>query len=80
MGRTSWEENVLDGFGLLDLVCSTVTNENRLASPFDDDVLAFGDGRDVDFDLGLREDVGGGGHVDQEICDTVLDSRSRSAV
>lgn len=31
-------------------------------------VFAFGDGAQVDFDLGLGEDVGGGGHVDQEVC------------
>jgi hypothetical protein len=31
-------------------------------------VLALGDGGQIDFDLGLGEDVGGGGHVDEEVC------------
>lgn len=31
-------------------------------------VLAFGDCREVDFNLGHGQDVGRGGHVDQEIC------------
>jgi hypothetical protein len=30
-------------------------------------VLALGDGGEIDFDLGLGEDVGGGGHVDEEV-------------
>lgn len=30
-------------------------------------VLALGDGGEVDFDFGLGEDVGGGGHVDEEV-------------
>ena len=29
--------------------------------------FAFGNGVEVDFDFGLGEDVGGGGHVDKEI-------------
>jgi len=31
-------------------------------------VLALGDSGEIDFDLGLGEDVGGGGHVDEEVC------------
>ncbi len=31
-------------------------------------VLAFGDGSEVDFYLGLGQNVGGGGHVDKEVC------------
>lgn len=31
-------------------------------------VLALGDGGKVDLDLGHGEDVGGGGHVDKEVC------------
>lgn len=30
-------------------------------------VLALGDGREVDFDLGHGQNVGGGGHVGEEI-------------
>lgn len=30
-------------------------------------VLALGDGTERDLDLGLGQDIGGGGHVDQEI-------------
>ncbi len=35
-------------------------------------VLALGDAAEVDFDFGLREDVGGCGHVDEEICERRL--------
>lgn len=59
---------VLDRFGLLDLVFCSVTDEDGLASPFDDDVLAFGDGGQIDFNLGLSQHIGGRGHVDQEVC------------
>jgi hypothetical protein len=31
-------------------------------------VLSFGDLSEVDFDFCLGEDVGGGGHVDKEVC------------
>jgi hypothetical protein len=54
--------------GLLDLVGGTVANEDGLAAPLDDNVLALGDGSEVDLDLGLGQDVGGCGHVDQEVC------------
>lgn len=30
-------------------------------------VLALGDGSESDLDLGLGQDIGGGGHVDQEV-------------
>jgi hypothetical protein len=55
--------NALDRLSLLDLVLCAVTDEHRLASPFDDDILALGDGREVDFDLRLGEHIGGGGHI-----------------
>lgn len=81
----------LYGVGLLDLVGCSVTDEDGLASPFDNDldvclacqweevrvlmmgrgksyVLAFGDCGEVDLNLGHGQDVGRGGHVDQEIC------------
>ena len=31
-------------------------------------VLALGDGGEVDLNLGLGQNVGGGGHVDEEVC------------
>ena len=54
--------------GFFDLVAGAVAHEDRFAAPFDDDVFAFGDGGEVDFDFGLCEDVGGGGHVYEEFC------------
>lgn len=44
--------------GFLDLVGGAVADEDGLAAPFDDDVFAFGDGGEVDFDFGLGEHVG----------------------
>jgi len=35
-------------------------------------VLALGDLLEVDFYLGLGEHVGGGGHVDEEVCEGVV--------
>jgi hypothetical protein len=35
-----------------------VADEDGLSSPLDDDVLAFGDGGQVDFNLGLGEHIG----------------------
>ena len=49
--------------GLLDLVCSSVTDENWLTTPLDDNVLALGDRCEVDLNLGLSQDIGGCGHV-----------------
>ena len=31
-------------------------------------VLALGNGSEFDFDLGLGQNVGGSGHVDEEVC------------
>lgn len=59
---------ILDGFGFLDLVFSSVSDKDGLASPFDDDVLAFGNSTQVDFHLGLSQHIGRCGHVDEEIC------------
>lgn len=55
---------ILDRLSLLDLRLCAVTDEDWLASPFDNDVLALGDRCEVDLDFGLRQHVGGGGHVD----------------
>lgn len=53
---------------LLNLIGRSVTDENWLASPLDDDVLALWDGCKVNLNLGLGQDVCGSGHVDQEVC------------
>ena len=64
MGQGVVEAIVLNVFGFLDLICCSVADEDGLASPFDDDVLALGDRSEVNFDLGLSKHVGRGGHVD----------------
>lgn len=51
----------------LDLVRGAVTDEHGLATPFDDDVLALRNVRELNFDLGKREDVGRGAHGPQEL-------------
>lgn len=51
------DRNVLDVFGLLDLRLGSVSDEDGLSSPFDDDVLALGDLGKVDFDFSHGEDV-----------------------
>lgn len=59
----------VDGAGLLDLGGGTVTDEDGLSSPLDDNVLALGDGSKLDFNLGESENVGRGGHGLQEFGD-----------
>jgi hypothetical protein len=59
---------LLNTFGILDLIFCSVSDEDGLASPFDDNVLAQWDRREVDFDFGLGEHVGGRSHIDEEIC------------
>jgi hypothetical protein len=61
-----------------DLVRRTVANEHGLATPLDDDVLAFRDGGEVNFDLCLSQDVGGSGHVHEEVyrCTSLALSRN----
>lgn len=54
--------------GLFDFIGSSVADEHGLATPLDDNVLAFRDCGEIDFHLGLREHVGGSGHVHQEVC------------
>lgn len=64
-GRENGERcNVLDSFSLLDFRFRPMANEDGFPSPFDDDVLAFRNGRKIDLDFSLGEHVGGGGHVD----------------
>ena len=48
----------VDIFSFFDFVLCAVADENGFTTPFDEDVLAFGDAGHVDFDFGLREDVG----------------------
>ena len=58
----------LDGIGFFDFGRGAVADEDGLTTPLDDDVLALGDGSEVNLDLGHGEDVGGGGHIDEEVC------------
>jgi hypothetical protein len=60
--------DILDGLSFLDFIFCPVSDEDGLAAPFDDHVLSFGDGGEVDFDFGLSKDVGRCGHVNQEVC------------
>ena len=52
---------------LCDLVGGAVADEDGLAAPLDDDVLALGDGGEVELDLGHREHVRGRGHRREEL-------------
>lgn len=45
-----------------------MSDENWLATPFDDDILSFWDIAKVYFNLGHGKNVGRGRHVDEEIC------------
>jgi len=58
----------LGALGLLDLIGGTVSDEDGLSSPLDDDVLALGDGGEIDLNLGLGQDICGSRHVDKEVC------------
>lgn len=62
------DENVLDGFGFFDFVFCSVSNEDWLASPFDNNILTFRDGCEIDLNLGHSKHIGGGGHVNQKVC------------
>jgi hypothetical protein len=54
--------------GLLDLFGGTVSDEDGLSSPLDDDVLALGDVGKINLNLGLSQDICGSRHVDEEVC------------
>lgn len=54
---------------LLNLRLSPVTNEDRLATPFDDDVLALGNAGELDLHLGHGQNVGGRRHALEELRD-----------
>ena len=53
---------------LCDLGGGAVADEDGLAAPFDNDVLSHRDFAEVHFHFGHGENVGGGGHVDEEVC------------
>ena len=57
----------LGALGLLDLVGGTVSDEDGLSSPLDDDVLALGDGGKINLNLGLSQNICRSGHVDKEV-------------
>jgi hypothetical protein len=54
--------------GLLDLFGGTVSDEDGLSSPLDDDVLALRDVGEINLNLGLSQDICGSRHVDEEVC------------
>lgn len=61
-----------DGGLLLDLLGRPVTDEQRLASPFEAHVFALWDLRQLHFDLRHGQDVGGGAHAGDELGDYAL--------
>lgn len=77
IGLRITESLPLNGVGLVDFILGTVTDEDGLSTPLDDDVLALRDGSKADFDLSLSEDIGRGGHVDQEVLNSSLGTNSR---
>ena len=57
----------VDLAGLVDLLLRAVADEHGLAAPLDDRVLALGDARELDLDLGEREHIRRGGHCPQKL-------------
>jgi hypothetical protein len=59
-----------------DGLASPLDNDLRSSAPLSGNgmsecetyVLALGNGSEVDFYLGLGQNIGGGGHVDKEVC------------
>jgi hypothetical protein len=70
------EKRDVDLVGLVDLVLGSVSDEDGLASPLNDNVLALGDRGKVNLDLGHGQNVGGSGHVDQELLNCALGTSS----
>lgn len=66
----------VDLVGLLDLALCPVTDEDGLATPLDDNVLALGDRGEIDLDLGHGQDIGGSGHVLEEFLNGRLGTSS----
>ncbi len=58
---------ILNAFRLLDLGFCSVADKDRLASPFDNDILPLRNRSEINFDFSLCQDVGRGRHVDQEV-------------
>lgn len=71
------EDRNVNVTGLSNLVSSTVTNENGLTTPLDDDVTALGDGGEVDLDLGQSQNISRSAHGRKEVLDGGLGSGSR---
>lgn len=61
-----------DGGLLLDLLGRPVTDEQRLASPFEAHVFSLWDLVQLHFDLRHGQDVGGGAHAGDELGDDAL--------
>lgn len=53
----------------LNLRFGSVSDENGLASPFDDDIFALWDAIEIDFNLCKSQNISGGGHRLQETSD-----------
>lgn len=53
-----------------------MTDEDGLSSPLDGDVLSFGDGGEVNFNLGKSQNIGRGRHVGKEVGDGGLGASS----
>ena len=62
----------LDVLSLFDLSLCSVSNEDWLATPFDDDVLAFWNCAEIDFNFSHSQNIGGCGHVNEEICEKAV--------
>jgi len=62
-----------------DLGRCSVADEDGLASPFDNHILALGDRRQINLDLGLSKDIGGSGHVNEEVLNSRLRAHRRQS-
>jgi len=58
-------------------VGGSVTDENGLTTPLNNDILALGDSSKVDLNLGQSQDISGSRHTGKEILDGGLGSSSR---
>lgn len=66
----------VDLVGLFNLFGGSVSDENGLSSPLDDDVLTEGNGTELDLDLGHGQNVSGSRHVGKEVLDGGLGAGS----
>jgi hypothetical protein len=68
VGRVkSLRRDILNALSIFDFIFCSVTDEHWFTAPFDNHILALGDGSKIDFDFSLRQHVGGCRHVDEEI-------------